>query len=329
MFLCVLILLSGDVHMNPGPASAKFNMCTLNIRSLTNPIHYTALSDLADTYNIDLFALTETWISPNTTSAELFDATPPGFSLISNPRPVSTSKISSIVGGSTAFLIRHPYSLLSSPSYSFSSFEISNVTLKLPEGKLSVFNIYRPPTSLSKSRNKSSFSHFLEDFQSFISNVATLPHDFIITGDFNIHVDDFSDSHTQQFMSLLSLANLTQHVSFPTHRHLHTLDLVITTVDSLLSPVITRTVNSPSDHFPVFSSLNITPPKPSPLSKHSFRPIKSINIHSFIRDILSSTLITHPPSNLSDLVDCYNSTLSSLLNKHAPVITKTLRLKPV
>jgi hypothetical protein len=34
---------------------------------------------LADTYNIDLFALTETWISPNTTSAELFDATPPGF----------------------------------------------------------------------------------------------------------------------------------------------------------------------------------------------------------------------------------------------------------
>jgi hypothetical protein len=129
-------------------------------------------------------------------------------------------------------------------------------------------------------------------------------------------------------MSLLSLANLTQHVSFPTHRHLHTLDLVITTVDSLLSPVITHTVNSPSDHFPVFSSLNITPPKPSPLSKHSFRRIKSINIHSFILDILSSTLITRPPSNLSDLVDCYNSTLSSLLNKHAPVITKTLRFKP-
>jgi hypothetical protein len=132
--------------------------------SLTNPIHYTALSDLADTYNIDLFALTETWISPNTTSAELFDATPPGFSLISNPRPVSASKISSIVGGGTAFLIRQPYSLLSSPSYSFSSFEISNVTLKLPKGKLSVFNIYRPPTSLSKSQNKSSFLTFLKTF---------------------------------------------------------------------------------------------------------------------------------------------------------------------
>jgi hypothetical protein len=90
-------------------------MCTLSIRSLTNPIHYSALSDLADTYNIDPFALTETWLSPSTTAAELFDATP-FFSLISNPRPVSTSKISSIVGGGAAFLVRHPDLLLSSPS---------------------------------------------------------------------------------------------------------------------------------------------------------------------------------------------------------------------
>jgi hypothetical protein len=79
MFLFTLILLSGDVHMNPGPVSAKFNLCTLNIRSLTNPVHYTALSDLVDTYNIDLFALSETWISPSTTAAELFDAIPAGF----------------------------------------------------------------------------------------------------------------------------------------------------------------------------------------------------------------------------------------------------------
>jgi hypothetical protein len=163
---------------------------------------------------------------------------------------------------------------------------------KLPKGKLTVFNIYRPPTSPSKSRIKFSFSHFLEDFQTLISDVATHPHDFFITGDFNIHGDDLSDSHTQQFMSLLSQADLTQHVSFPTHRHIHALDLVITTADSLL----TRTVNSPSDHFPIFSShdilsLHITTSKPSPHSKHSFRSVKSINFLSFIQNILSSTLI--------------------------------------
>ena len=49
-------------------------MCTLNIRSFTHPLHYTAIADLADTHNIHVFALTETWISSNTTSAQLFHA---------------------------------------------------------------------------------------------------------------------------------------------------------------------------------------------------------------------------------------------------------------
>jgi hypothetical protein len=168
-----------------------------------------------------------------------------------NTRPVFPFRIASIVSGGTAFLIHHPDSLHSTPSYSFGSFEISNVTVRLPKGKLSVFNICRSPTSLFKSWIKS-FCHFIDDFQILISNVATLPHEFIITGEFNIHVDDLSDSHAQQFMSLLSLASLTQHILFPIHPRLHTLDLLITTAYSLLSPVITQTVNSASDHFPIF-----------------------------------------------------------------------------
>jgi hypothetical protein len=119
------------------------------------------------------------------------------FSLISNSRPVTTAKISSIVGGCTTFVIRHLDSLISIPSSSFSFFEISSVTLKLLKGKLSIFNICRTPSSPYKSRIRSSFSHCLEHFQTHISDVATLSHDFIITGDFNIHVDDLSDSHTQ------------------------------------------------------------------------------------------------------------------------------------
>jgi len=52
-----------------------------------------------------------------------------------------------------------------------------------------------------------------------ISSVSTFPHDFLITGDFNIHVDDLTDSNAIQFVSLLDHAILTQHVLFPTHRH--------------------------------------------------------------------------------------------------------------
>jgi hypothetical protein len=230
--------------------------------------------------------------------------------------------MSSVIGGGTGFLIREPHTLLSSPSPTFNSFEMSTVTLKLLHSKLTVFNIYRPPPSSAKSRDKASFSQFLNDFQNLLSIVCTVPHEFLITGDFNIHVDDPDSSEAKQFLSVLDLFNLTQHVTFPTHRHSHILDLVITTADSTLSPTISFSPTSPSDHLPILSSLSIIPPIPLPLTEHHFRSLHSISINSFTRDILSSRLITQPPSELPDLVDCYNSTLSSLLDKYAPLKSK-------
>jgi len=56
--------------------------------------------------------------------------------------------------------------------------------------------------------------------------------------------------------------------------------------------------------------------------------ICAINISVLCHDILSSCLITHPPSTLSDLVDCYNSILSQFLNKHAPLMSKIICTKP-
>ena len=207
---------------------------------------------------------------------------------------------------------------------------MSTVTLKLPHSKLTLFNIYRPPSSPAKSRDVASFSQFLADFQTLISSISTTPYEFLITGDFNIHVDDLTDSNALKFISLLDLANLTQHVPFSTHCHSHTLDLVITTSDSSLSPTFTPSPIFPSDHIPVIYFLNISP---SPTvskhpSKHLTRSIHSINTNSFILDIMSSKLITHPPTILSDLVDCYNSTLSALLNKHAPLKSKIFHPKP-
>jgi len=92
------------------------------------------------------------------------------------------------------------------------------------------------------------FSQFLEDFQTLISSVSTSPHEFLITGDFNIPVDDLTDANAIQFLSLLDHANLTQHVSFPTHRHSHTLHLVITSANCTLSPTVISLPISPTDH---------------------------------------------------------------------------------
>ena len=137
-----------------------------------------------------------------------------------------------------------------------------------------------------------------------------------------------ADSNTLKFFSLLDLANLTQPVSFPTRRFNHTLDLVITQTDSTLCLVLSQCPISPSDHFPILYCPNISRPPSSPVSKHLTREIHSINVERFARDIISSRLITHPPSNLSDLIDCYNSTLTNRLDKHAPLVSKIIHSKP-
>jgi len=77
----------------------------------------------------------------------------------------------------------------------------------------------------------------------------------------------------------------------------------------------------------ILSTLTISPLPPSLFSTFSFRCLKSISMSKFMRDSTNSQLITHPPTDLCDFVDAYNTTLFSLNDKYAPFKTKTNRAK--
>ena len=66
ILVSILILLSEDTQSNPGPTSnvSSLNMCILNIRAFTNPLPYTAISELAQTHNIHVFPHVEMRVSP-------------------------------------------------------------------------------------------------------------------------------------------------------------------------------------------------------------------------------------------------------------------------
>ena len=85
--------------------------------------------------------------------------------------------------------------------------------------------IYRPPPS---KRNKVKTSVFFEEFASYLSAISTSAGIPIVTGDFNFHVDDDSDSNASTFINLTESFNLTQHVKDATHQIGHTLDLILT-----------------------------------------------------------------------------------------------------
>jgi len=60
-----------------------------------------------------------------------------------------------------------------------------------------------------------------------------------------VNSNDVTNSQAQQFLAALNSTNLTQLVSFPTHRDNHTLDLVITASTSSLSLAIDHSPVSP------------------------------------------------------------------------------------
>ena len=147
----------------------------------------------------------------------------------------------------------------------------------------------------------------------------------MIAGDFNIHVDVPEDSDSIKLLDLLESFSLRQHVVGPTHILGHTLDLVITRQSDQIirsTPLVDRYF---SDHASILCVLQSV--KPSLTTKTvSYRKIKSVDVESVNADLAESDLCRNPPDD--ELVTSYDSTLRAVMNKHAPVQTRTMVVRP-
>ncbi|KAK6187423.1 hypothetical protein SNE40_005456 [Patella caerulea] len=203
----------------------------------------------------------------------------------------------------------------------FSTFEILQLNVFLGKNHVRIVSVYRPPST--------SVVDFLTEFVELLSNLNTGPGHLIILGDFNLHVDKANDSNIKKFLLLLDAFSLKQHVDVPTHRHNHILDLVITKEHDSIIQSCDVVDHQISDHYSLFCNLSF--PKPEPLKRTiSFRKTKNIPIDKFRSDInnslLLSTIATKPDTHQQ--VDVYNNVLSEILEKHAPLKTKEIIIRP-
>ena len=116
---------------------------------------------------------------------------------------------------------------------------------------------------------------------------------------------------------------LKQHVKGSTHEAGHTLDLVITREhDDVIksAPVIDRFI---SDHAAVLCPLNSVKP-PAVVKEINYRQLKAIDMDALRPDLRDSDLCTKEFTDVDEMASCYNSTLQAILNKHAPLKTKTV-----
>ena len=91
-----ILLLLADINPNPGPPKC-LNITYTNIRSINNK--YPAIAKFISDNDTDLFAMSETWIRADITSANLSEITPPGYSLYQQPRVARR-------GGGLGFLLK-------------------------------------------------------------------------------------------------------------------------------------------------------------------------------------------------------------------------------
>ena len=182
-------------------------------------------------------------------------------------------------------------------------------------------NIYRPPHTI--------LSTFCDDISSLLEIIVSLPSPTIICGDFKIHIDTISSS-SDSCLKLLQTWNMKQHINFPTHIHGHTLDFLITQTDfhSLKSFNYCDTI---SDHFCIsvylenlgnFTLLNNSG------KTISYRKFNEIDTSKLKADLTSSDLIVNPATTANELYTQYHETLTSLLEKHAPMKTRKVTSKP-
>ena len=145
----------------------------------------------------------------------------------------------------------------------------------------------------------------------------------MITGDFNIHVDTIGDPDRERFLDLLEAMGLQQHVTTPTHESGHTLDLIFTRqCETLVTETPVRDYHI-SDHWSVTCLLNFVKPRATRKTV-TFRKIKNIDAAVLSKELSMSDLCRNTPDTLNDLVHCYNTTLASALDRHAPLVTRAM-----
>ena len=146
-------------------------------------------------------------------------------------------------------------------------------------------------------------------------------------GDLNIHIDNTTNADARRLINSVNATGMVLHVREPTHRKGHMLDVLMTrSTDEYLVRNVTITDMGLSDHFAVNFNINIVQRRTG-LMKIRYRKTRAIDTVFFRRDIPLFSSNDLDALNVEELVDQYDKLLVSLVDSHAPMLEKQIRLR--
>ena len=288
------------------------------MRSLNNKIH--SVMEFLSDQSISLLFVTETWMTSMNNDVTATTKSH-GFNMIHQIRPQYSDKCR---GGGVAIIFN---SQLLNVTQVFvktgESFEAVMGKFRDSSGELVLcVCIYRPGVLTDV---------FFTELDEFIGTIFLKYRKFLICGDFNIHVDDQKSRHALKLSELLSSYGLNQLVNVPTHNQGHVLDLIITS-HKVVGPKSIEINATDSemfphcDHFPVkFDLLNTSANSINEKKIINFRNIKEINQETFTQELSNELLCLNEQSSFDKIISLFNSKCTSVLDAHAPLLTKQIK----
>ena len=115
---------------------------------------------------------------------------------------------------------------------------------------------------------------------------------------------------------------MNQHIDVPTHIKGHTLDLVITPSNHVLEKLRVTHIDL-SHHFLIDFNAAFELESTKEKRKITFRS-KNVDFEDFRKDVSDQLHALPQTLDLEERISSYNETLVQIVNKHAPLLSKTI-----
>ena len=264
--------------------------------------------------DIQVACITETWFDSKNGkfTANIKDA---GYELIHGFRENQR-------GGGVAILYKNSLAVKpgEASSTKYQSFEFSFLVLTVMKSKLLLICVYR--------KQEISCRIFCEELEKLVEQLFDKGDSVMIVGDFNLWVDEKDDKDSEKVLTLMNKYGLFQLVDKPTHREGHTLDHVY--INPLQTDieikVIEETLGLTTDHYPIIIEIPTVEhqQEKQTIAFRNFKNIDAQMIQTEFKQVFAE-IADSEETSFERNYSKYDTLSRDIIEKHAPIITKTLK----